>query len=465
MQKTYLLDTNILMNSPHSVFAFDEHRVLVTDVSLEELDRLKGIPGEKGASAREAIRVLESLREKGNILEGVPLPGGGKFAIFASEDPENKREIEKFHFGNPIKADDIILRCCVACQKKYPNLILITNDITMRVKAEILKVRAEEYKTDQSARLSDQYSGRCVATVRSEAINDFYKNGELNPDQVLAVEGHKPDYRFTVNEFALLVDECDPKHSALARFNGRKFVPLVFDREMPYGIKPKNIGQKFAQEALMHGVLDAPLVILKGPAGTAKTFYSLAVALEKVLGKEPAFEQILVGRPNIKFDDDIGFLPGDEQEKIDPLIRPVFDNLAQLTKTDGHKDGSKVKSYAQDLFDRGVITAQALAYIRGRSITDTYILIDESQNMTPTQAFGLISRCGIGSKIILAGDPEQIDNPHLDSRTNGLSYASEKMKGSPLCWQITFTEEECVRSALALEAIQRMSPKGLQQSY
>lgn len=455
--KTYVLDTNVLMTSPYAIYAFDEHNVIIMDITLEELDRLKSLPGERGANARETIRILDALQKLGSLIQGINLPGGGNFRIATRSVITMTTSAN----GYATSADNIILQYCADNKNTCKNLVLVTNDINMRIKAEVRGISAEAFKTDQAASLHEQYTGRCKVTVTSNGIANFYSAHEMSPEEVIDVEGDH-DYQFTVNEFALLIDECNLKHTAIARYDGSKFIPLLYDNAKPYGVRPRNVGQKFAQEALMTSVEKAPLVILKGPAGTAKTFYSLAVGLEKTLGKETSFDRILVARPNIKFDEDIGYLKGTEEEKIGPLIRPIFDNLEQLTKTNcERKDGVGEKSYAQDLFDRSIITAQALAYMRGRSIADTWIVIDEAQNMTPTQAFGIISRCGAGSKIILAGDPEQIDNPHLDARTNGLSYASERMRGSPLCWQITFDDEECVRSALALEAIQRMPPKGM----
>lgn len=460
MRKTYVLDTNVLMTSPYAIYSFDEHDVILTDVTLEELDHLKILPGERGANAREAIRILDDLQKLGSLINGVEIPifGCGTVKVATTSAISNHSESMT---KDDRKADNRIIAYCAEQSATNENIILVTNDINMRIKAETKGVRAEQFRTDQAANLHEQYKGRCVATVTSEAINDFYGDGGLPIGVILHVEGDT-NYKFSINEFVLLVDECDPKHSAIGRYDGKRIVPLVHEYARPYGVKPRNVGQKFAQEALMASVEDAPLVILKGPAGTAKTFYSLAVGLEQILGKNPTFDRILVARPNVKFDEDIGYLKGTEEEKIGPLIRPIFDNLEQLTRTDSEKKGNRQeKSYAEDLFDRGVIEAQALAYMRGRSITNTWIIIDEAQNMTPTQAFGIISRCGVGSKIILTGDPEQIDNPALDARTNGLSFASERMRNSPLCWQVSFADDECVRSALALEAIQRMPPKGM----
>lgn len=204
----------------------------------------------------------------------------------------------------------------------------------------------------------------------------------------------------------------------------------------------------------------APLVIVKGMAGTSKTFYSLAVGLEKMLNNPTGeYRRIMICRPNAQFDEDIGFLPGDEQEKISPLMRPIMDNLEQLIDSNEqsrYENEEELQDKVQEVFDRGIIQAEAMNFIRGRSIVKTYLIIDEAQNMTPNQMKGLITRAGKDTKIILLGDPNQIDRPFLDERTNGLSYAEEHMKGSPFCWQVTLTAEECERSRLAADAITRM---------
>ena len=204
----------------------------------------------------------------------------------------------------------------------------------------------------------------------------------------------------------------------------------------------------------------APLVIVKGMAGTAKTFYSLAVGLEKILNQPTGeYRRIIISRPNAQFDSDIGFLPGDEQEKISPLMRPVIDNLEQLidsNEEERYKNEKELRGKIEEIFDRGVIQAEAMNFIRGRSFVNTYLIIDEAQNMTPNKIKGIITRAGKGTKIILLGDPKQIDCPFLDERTNGLSYASEHMKGSELCFQLTLNASECERSELAMDAVKRM---------
>lgn len=228
----------------------------------------------------------------------------------------------------------------------------------------------------------------------------------------------------------------------------------------PLGITPRNIGQKFMLEALYCNAKDVPLVIIKGPAGTAKTLFSIAVGLQKILEENKNdFRRILVCRPNVAMDEEIGYLPGTEQEKIAPFMRPIIDNLEILIDSDEkerYKNERELHDKIRELFDRRIITTEAVAFLRGRSIVKNWVIIDEAQNLTPKQVKAITTRIGEGSKLILIGDPEQIDHPFLDYRSNGLCYASERMKGSSLCSQITLKYDECERSALAHDASKRL---------
>jgi PhoH-like ATPase len=280
-------------------------------------------------------------------------------------------------------------------------------------------------------------------------VDDIYMDYE-NP--------HPEPDRLTVNQFLIINSLTSSNHAALGRFDGDKIVKLRFSKEHPFGVSPRNANQKFIQEALMTDSSKAPLVILKGPAGTAKTFYSLAVGLHHVLD-EKLYRKILVCRPNVKMDEDIGFLPGTEQEKIAPYLRPVIDNLEILLDSENHDKyvhEHELRDKIQELFDRNIINSEAMAFIRGRSIVGQWVIIDEAQNLTPKQVKGTITRAGSGTKIILAGDPFQIDHPFLDTRTNGLCFAAEKMKGSRLTYQLSLSEEDCERSALSSESSRRM---------
>ena len=359
-------------------------------------------------------------------------------------------------------ADNRILRVCLGlAQSCGEQVILVTKDILLRIKAQILGICAEDFTTDQVLEHENQYSGRCELYVPEEIFKDFKKKG-VPADQtyVLGEDGENYVPKLSENQFVVLKADQSAKKTQLGRVSGGVIRKLEYRKSAPYGITPRNTGQYFLQEALMQPAEKAPLVIVKGMAGTSKTFYSLAVGLEKLLNHPTGeYRRILICRPNAQFDDDIGFLPGDEQEKISPLMRPVIDNLEQLidsSEEERYRDEEELKGKVEEIFARGIIQAEALNYIRGRSIVKTYLIIDEAQNTTPDQIKGIITRAGKDTKIILLGDPNQIDRPFLDERTNGLSYASEHMKGSPLCWQITMTAGECERSALAMEAVRRL---------
>ena len=463
MIKTYVIDTNVLIQAPYALHRFEENQVILPVVVLEELDHLKKADGEKGANARAAIRILENLRQKGDLLSGVALENGGSLRV-----EKNFVDVELPPDLPDEKMDNRILKVCLGLKRQAEaasgqeqTVVLVTKDILLRIKAQIIGIRAEDFAAEQVSGRDEQYTGRADAYVPEEQLKDFKKKGI--PAQVLYQvdeAGNTSQVFLEENQFVVLKGDQSAKKTLLGRMQGGRVVPLTYRKSKPYGVSPRNAGQYFLQEALMQPASQAPLVIVKGAAGTAKTFYALAVGLEKVLNNPTGeYRRIMVSRPNAQFDADIGFLPGDEQEKISPLMRPVIDNLEQLVDSDDetrYEDESELKGKIDEIFDRGLIQAEALNFIRGRSIVKTYLMIDEAQNMTPGQVKGIITRAGEGTKIILLGDPGQIDRPFLDERTNGLSYAAEHMKGSQLCWQITMNGKECERSALAMDGGKRL---------
>ena len=463
MIKTYVIDTNVLIQAPYALYRFEENQVILPVVVLEELDYLKKADGEKGANARAAIRILENLRQKGDLLSGVALENGGSLRV-----EKNFVDVELPPDLPDEKMDNRILKVCLGLKRQAEaasgqeqTVVLVTKDILLRIKAQIIGIRAEDFAAEQVSGRDEQYTGRAEAYVPEEQLKDFKKKGI--PAQVLYQvdeAGNTSQVFLEENQFVVLKGDQSAKKTLLGRMQGGRVVPLTYKKSKPYGVSPRNAGQYFLQEALMQPASQAPLVIVKGAAGTAKTFYALAVGLEKVLNNPTGeYRRIMVSRPNAQFDADIGFLPGDEQEKISPLMRPVIDNLEQLVDSNDetrYEDERELKGKIDEIFDRGLIQAEALNFIRGRSIVKTYLMIDEAQNMTPGQVKGIITRAGEGTKIILLGDPGQIDRPFLDERTNGLSYAAEHMKGSPLCWQITMNGKECERSALAMDGGKRL---------
>ena len=454
MAKTYVIDTNVLIQAPNALACFEENDLVLPLVVLEELDGLKKADGERGFNARQVIRTLEDFRCRGDLIAGVPLGNGGTLRVEANCIHEPLPESL-----SDDKSDNRILKVCRHLAPAHP--ILVTKDLVLRLKAQMLGIEAEDFSTEQVSTSEQQYMGRTECFVPERDFAQFLTGGVPAASLYRCDEQGRPlPLSLCQNEFVLLKDDTSLQKTHLGRVWGDRVVPLAYARANPYGVKPRNAGQYFMQEALMKPASEAPLVIVKGQAGTAKTFYALAVGLEKMLNHPTGeYRRILICRPNAQFDADIGFLPGDEQEKISPLMRPIMDNLEQLLDGDEesrYDNEMELESRLMEVFDRNLIQTEALNYIRGRSLEKIYRIIDEAQNMTPNQAKGIITRAGKGTKIILLGDPNQIDKPFLDERTNGLSYASEKMKGSPLCCQVTMLPGECERSPLANDAIRRL---------
>ncbi len=461
MSKYYVLDTNVLLHSPNALFAFNEHVVVIPEVVIEELDRFKKEATERGANSRQVSRIIDKLRTQGNLLEGVPINEEGGMLQLES----NHTSTVMPSYWERDKADNRILQVCKGLAETNHQTILVSRDTNMRVKASILKLQAEDFRNDKVADIDDQYTGRATVYTSTETINYFYKDDAnyIAPGDLKIFDEASSSLTAPIlvpNQFLVIKSVDNDRHTALGRFDGQKVVQLKYRNRNPFGVTPRNVGQIFMQECLMMSAHDAPLVIIKGPAGTAKTFYSLAVGLYKNMELKPReYHHILICRPNTLLDDGIGFLPGTEAEKIEPYMRSIKDNLFTLlsgpSATDD-KDISRVEETVNMLFDNRIIQTEALAYQRGRSLAKYWVIFDEMQNSTPRQAKAVLTRSGPGTKIIMLGDPAQIDNPLLDSQSNGLSYASEKMIGSKLCFQVTLQPDECERSPLAAEAARRL---------
>lgn len=437
MKKRFMLDTNVLMRNPNAIFKFEDNDVCICYTTLKELDQNKTKGGETGFCAREAVRTIYGLQEDAENIKDIPLTkNGGKFSVV--NDYVN--QFDEYLDFLPCNADDVIISTA-----KHLDAILVTSDISMLLKAKASGCKTEVFKNEQASDATIEYLGRKTILVPSEKINLLYSLGAVDLDA--------ETYGLHENEYVTLKDEAGSSQSGVGRFSAGKLFKII-EGQKPKGITPKNQGQKCAIDALLAPVDEVPLVILKGPAGTAKTFLALAAGLELIDKKQ--FNRILILRPNIKFDEDIGYLKGDEMEKITPLIRPCLDNLETLL-TPSIEATEYARAAVNRLFADGIIEAEALAYIRGRSIANTYILVDEAQNSTPNQILGIISRAGMNSKIVITGDPDQIDNPKLDKKNNGLVYAAERMLGSSLCAQVGFSRKECVRSPLAAESAKRLA--------
>ncbi|MCD3275787.1 PhoH family protein [Clostridium botulinum] len=458
MIKTYVLDTNVILYSPRSILCFENSNVVIPEVVLEELDALKKKSGELGANARMSARIIDELRTKGDLAKGIDLPNGGKLRV-----EMNHHNIDIPTYWDRSKPDNRIIQVCKGLKESGEDVYLITKDIFERIKADTIGIKVSDYHEKVVPQYDNQYTGRVEAYASSENIDFFYKNKYLDPN-VLEVYCEKNKQYSTpklyINQFVIMHSAENNGKSALGKFNGKIIVPLIYKDVIPMGIYPRNVGQKFMLEALMTSAKEVPLAIIKGPAGTAKTLFSLAVGLHKILETEGGeYRRILVCRPNVTMDEEIGYLPGTEQEKIAPYMRPVLDNLEILIDSDEkerYKNEKELNDKMRELFDRRIITTEAVAFLRGRSIVKNWVIIDEAQNLSPKQVKAIITRVGEESKLILIGDPEQIDQPFLDYRSNGLCYASERMKGSKLCYQVTLKYAECERSKLAYDASKRL---------
>lgn len=433
---------------------FEDNDIFLSIVTLTELTDLKSREGEVGYAARCVRNQLRKIREN-NVIDGrIPDPKEGyalgnnlgKLYIIEETLDEEYDVLKKAKKILPkITNDVMIIGSAMWVKRQYPDMetILLTDDADMCFFADLLGLKNDSYRNKS---VNHTYTGRRIIDTSDEIIDQFYKDRLLVPD---------PEWNLTVNEF-VLVRGYTPQHSFIGCYNGKEIVAL--DNLEPYGVIPRNNGQKFMISAMMNK--DIPLVIVEGAAGTAKTFLSLACGLEQTL-EEKQYEQILITRANVEMDATYGYLPGDEQSKIGPMLRAFSDNLNHLTRdeTIKTKDGRDCPSIAEWLEAQGIIRMEAMEYMRGRSLDNTYLIIDEAQNTTPHQAFSLISRIGENSKIILIGDPEQIDNKHLNRQNNGLVYSAEGFIGSKLCAQIRMEDRESTRSPLATEAIKRLSPK------
>lgn len=455
MVKAYILDTNILLDSPRAIFGFDDNTVIITGTTLQELDSKKTAPGELGFNARETCRIIEKLRLKGDLTAGVPMDNAGVFKVILNAG--------QWHMPSGYsedKPDNQIINTVLDIKKNqghmFNQVILVTNDTSMRINASVCAAACgfsdfvESYRNDHVSS-TEMYTGKRELHVPKETIDYIYKNKMLPPEAIFRGDIPEP----VENEFFILQSD---QSSALAVYRNHELKLIDTKVLHPCHVQPKNASQTFALWALMQPVEEIPFVILKGPAGTAKTFLSLAAGLDQTYDSRAhrSYDSVLISRNNVMADADFGYLPGELEDKMNPLLAPFFDNLESLLRGNSDEDRECISRQIEDMIDSGVIEICALAYMRGRSITNKFLIVDETQNATRSQIRDIITRAGAGCKIVICGDPEQIDAHNLDKLNNGLVFASEKMKGSSVCAQISFTEEESVRSELAKEAIKRL---------
>ncbi len=438
MKKTFVVDTNVILHSHQSLFSFKEHDVVIPLGVIEELDRFKGINDERGREARQASRELDNLRSKGNLSTGVPLPTGGTLQILIDSETEIP-----YGFGlDAHKVDNRILACAMTLKKAGRNPILISKDINCRIKADALGIAAEDFETNK-VDIDELYLGWREMVMPMNRIETFLREEGL---------AYEEDNLFK-NEFILLKAAENENKTALAKYDGmqRKLLPLFHLNSRPWGVEAMNLQQKFAIELLLCNEIQ--LVTLVGRAGTGKTLLALACGLQKTID-EHLFRKLLVSRPIMPLGKDIGYLPGSKDEKLSHWMQPIFDNL-EFVMDRLYKNSDDVDKKIRFLIESQKVQIEAITYIRGRSIPKQYLIVDEAQNLTPHEVKTIISRAGEGTKVVLTGDPYQIDNPYLDSSSNGLNFVIEKFKDHNLFGHIILNKSErSSLSALASELLQ-----------
>ncbi len=428
MRKAFILDTNVLLFDPHAVHKFGNNDVVIPIVVVEEIDRFKKEMSENGRHARMFSRMIDELRSEGELSKGVKLPTGGLLSV-------------EFEAGHPLpadlpmdKADNRMLALAMALKKEQPKrpVIFVTKDANLRIKADALGVTAEDFEPS-SVEPEQLYSGTSALSVDGHLVDEFYSAKRL---------AYQPTgERLRPNQYVILKDSANPNHTAMGRYSRELdcIVPLLKPVEGLWGIFPKNAEQAFAMDALLND--DIKLVSLVGKAGTGKTLMAIAAGLVKTVD-EGVFSRLLVSRPVFPLGKDIGFLPGDIEEKLNPWMQPIYDNVDFLFGATGSKGRRGAGKGCQELMNQGLLQIEPLTYIRGRTIPSQYLIVDESQNLTPHEIKTIVTRAGDGTKIVLTGDSFQIDNPYVDSANNGLVYLVDRFKDESIAAHITLSKGE-----------------------
>ncbi|MCF8009245.1 MAG: PhoH family protein [Halanaerobiales bacterium] len=407
MDKIYVLDTNVLLDDPQAIFDYKENEVIIPLAVLEELDDQKSKTSDIGYNARETSRILDKLRKKGKLNKGIKLDNGGTFKIVI-----DKKGLKLPPHLSATKADNRILTTAIDLQEGNSDkeVIVVSNDINLRLISNAFDINSEDY-SGNGINGEELYDGFININTSSSLIDKFYNEKELSLEEL------DTDFdQLYSHQFIQFTSNEDSKKTALARFDGQKIVSLIFDQKTPMGIKPLNREQIFAIELLLND--DIKIVTISGKAGTGKTLLALAAGLQKVIN-DKAYERVLIARPVIPMGKDIGFLPGSVEEKLEPWMQPILDNLNLII----HSNKGSYLSIDQ-LIENNSIQIEALTYIRGRSIPNQYIIIDEAQNLSKHEVKTILTRAGKDSKIVLTGDPFQIDNPYLNKVNNGLSQVA-----------------------------------------
>lgn len=419
------------------MYAFGDNHVIIPIYVIDEIDNFKKDLSDLGRNARQVARQLDTLRLHGGLSKPVALETGGTLTVaLGHRSPLNAP-------GDSRKMDNLILEVALEVRDKHveDETILVTKDVNMRVRGDALGLITTDYD-EQNVDIEELYSGTAELELSGAAVDEFYAQGSIHLQDL-------GDIELCANQYLLLRNKDKNGQTALARYDAAtgSAVPVRKLRDGVWGIRPRNKEQHYALDLLLND--DVKLVTLVGKAGTGKTLLALAAGLQKCL-EEQSFHKLLVSRPIFPLGRDIGFLPGDINEKLNPWMQPIYDNIELLL---GLNQGDKKqgRSYAE-LFEMGFINIEPLTYIRGRSLPSVYMVVDEAQNLTPHEVKTIITRAGEGTKIVFTGDPYQIDNPYIDASNNGLTTLVERFRGQELAGHVTLQKGE--RSELAELATQ-----------
>ena len=433
MKKNYVLDANVLLHDPHAIFKFEDNDLIIPIYALEEIDQFKREGSERGRNARTIARLLDELRRNGGSLSGsVPLERGGSLRIAI---PERRPDLLVGLESN--SQDHAILQTAIDVRDRDKDkpTVFVTMDTNLRIRADALGVASETY---ENQRVQDAEIEHSVIDleVPGQEVDAFFQFGYLSGPTLVEL---------LPNAAVLLRNAGAPSHTALGRLDASRnqIIALRVAREGVMGVRPRNKEQAFALDLLLDDSIR--LVTLLGKAGTGKTLLALAAGLKRVT-EDNAYSRLLVSRPIMPLGRDLGFLPGTVDEKLNPWMQPIFDNLEFLFSNGGTKHGHEARGFVE-LLESGTIQVEPLTYIRGRSLPHQFLIVDEAQNLTPHEVKTIITRCGEGTKIVLTGDPHQIDNPYVDHASNGLSVVAERFKRERVAGHVALAKGE--RSELA----------------
>jgi len=437
MKKNYVLDANVLLHDPHAIFKFEDNDVVIPIFAIEEIDQFKHEGSERGRNARTIARLLDELRrdDASTLARGVPLESGGMLRIAIPEHrPDTLVGLESH------SQDLAILQTAIDVRDRDASrpTIFVTMDTNLRIRADALGVSAETYENQRVKDLELEHSVVDLEVPGAD-VDAFFQSGRVAAPALASLHA---------NACVMLRDAGAPGHTALGRYDGARgeIVSLRVGREGVMGVRPRNKEQSFAFDLLLDDAVR--LVTLIGKAGTGKTLLALAAGLKRTT-EDGAYSRLLVSRPIMPLGRDLGFLPGDVDEKLNPWMQPIFDNLEFLFTNGGAGTTGKGRQDRGfvDLLENGTVQVEPLTYIRGRSLPHQYLIVDEAQNLTPHEVKTIITRCGEGTKIVLTGDPHQIDNPYVDHASNGLSVVADRFKREKIAGHVVLAKGE--RSELA----------------